>query len=77
MELLMENLPKRVSDNPECNRKVYHEEEWKLIKEAIDRIREDQDDLSARCVLIDYNLWDYEGNTQDEKQIKDLYMRYT
>jgi len=75
------SLVPRINDNPECNRAIYQPVEWECIKEAIDNIRtldvEDAAYQLARSTLMGYNLWDYNTDKQDEKQINLLYMRYT
>ena len=47
------------------------------MKNAIDGIREDEEDAGARQVLMAYDMWNYNGSTLDEDRVKELYLLHS
>ena len=77
-EWIQSGIQPLIKDDPAHRRRsAMRDYEWKTVKEAIDGIREDEEDASARQALMYYDLWDYGCSMQDEHKIKYLYDEYS
>ena len=66
-------LPQQMAH--EGRRLILNDEDWLLVKDAIDTVRSGDHDEGSIQILMANNLWDYNRCMPDESEINFLYMR--